>query len=91
MTDEADYEDTVSALTFQLGNDEKILEAIFQVFFGNDQVECDLIPCLQVLAKLKSTNGNKQLRNKIINGLTFIMKSVAQEDEKNLQVMIPST
>lgn len=54
LAEEAEYDETVAVLTSQMGNDEKLLEALFHILFGNESVDCDLVPCLQMLAKLKA-------------------------------------
>ena len=46
LSEEADNEDCVSALIHQLGSDERIIEALVQLLCGNDNVECELIPCI---------------------------------------------
>jgi len=70
--------------------DEKILEALLTILLTNDKVECELIPCLQALTKLQNANGVPVIRNKLVNVITFLLKSISTNDEEALKTIIPN-
>ena len=56
----------------------------------NEKIECDLIPCLQSLLKIQSSAGVLLIRNKLIHFLTFLLKSLCQQDEPALKAFYPN-
>ena len=80
----------MSNLNDQLVNDEKIVEAMIEILVTNEGVECQLIPCLNAIIKVLNRQGAPVIRNKVLNSITFLLKSMAQRDTEALNVMFPS-
>ena len=89
MEDDQAYEEAAGALGAQLGGDERVLEALLLILVGNERTECELLPCLQALIKVQS-QGMSVFRSKVINALTFLLKSLATNDREALAVLLPS-
>jgi hypothetical protein len=51
------------------------------ILLGNSKIECDLIPTMLSLIKIQNTNGVPVIRNKIVNAITFLLKSLSAEDD----------
>ena len=80
-----------SSINHILTHDEKILEILLLILTANENCESELIPCLQSLIKVHSPNSNHPvIRNKLINAITFIIKSIATNDEESLKIMFPN-
>jgi hypothetical protein len=48
-----------------------------------------MIPCLQNLIKIHS-NGLPVIRNKVINALTFLLKSLSTNDDMAIKALYPN-
>ncbi|CDW76386.1 ubiquitin-protein ligase [Stylonychia lemnae] len=83
-------DDVAQSLITQLSTDEKILEQLLLILVSNSKIECSMIPCLQNLIKIHS-NGLPVIRNKIINAITFLLKSLAVNDDQGLKALFPNT
>lgn len=88
ISDECPTDDIVSSLAFSIVNDEKILEALLVILLTNEKAECDLISCLHVLTKIQNQNGVPVIRNKIVNAITFLLKSIAINDDESVRQLI---
>lgn len=49
-----------------------------------------MIPCITNLIKVHS-NGLPVIRNKVLNAITFLMKSIATNDEEAFKAIYPNT
>lgn len=73
-----------------MATDEKILESLLLILLSNNKVNCELIPCLNSLIKIQNSNGILVLRNKFINAITFILKSITNDDDESLKLLFPN-
>jgi hypothetical protein len=81
LANEAPHEDLISSINSQILQDEKIIEVLLMILLGNSKIECDLIPTMLSLIKIQNTNGVPVIRNKIVNAITFLLKSLSAEDD----------
>ena len=79
-------EDLVQMLVHQLCHDEKILEQLLLVLMTNQSVECALLPCIANLIKILSC-GQPVIRNKVMNAITFLLKSFSRTDNEALKAI----
>ena len=77
LSAETTNEDVSHAVVQQVINDERIIESVLLILLMNENTECELIPCIQSLIKLQSTNGIPVFRNKFVNAVTFLLKSIS--------------
>jgi hypothetical protein len=89
LGDDQTYDDVSVTLTTQLSTDERIIEALLLILVCNDKCECELIPCLSAMIKVQ-TQGIPVLRNKVINAITFLLKSLASNDKETIVTMFPN-
>jgi hypothetical protein len=81
LANEAPHDDLISSINSQILQDEKIIEVLLMILLGNSKIECDLIPTMLSLIKIQNTNGVPVIRNKIVNAITFLLKSLSAEDD----------
>ena len=60
------------------------------ILLTNNKVNCELIPSLNSLIKIQNGNGILVLRNKFINAITFILKSITADDDESLKLLFPN-
>jgi hypothetical protein len=86
---EGTNEDLISSINSQILQDEKIIEVFLLILLANEKIECDLIPTLLSLIKIQNSHGVPVIRNKIVNAITFILKSLSIGDEAALKEFLP--
>jgi hypothetical protein len=59
------------------------------ILLANDKIECDLIPTLLSMIKIQNSHCVPVIRNKIVNAITFILKSLSVGDESTLKEFLP--
>ena len=67
----------VQSLVIQI---DKIIESVILIMLSNEKVECELIPCLAALIKVQNANGINVVRNKVVNLISFLIKSLSSND-----------
>ena len=72
-------DDTVSAISHSLLSSDKILESLLLILISNENIECELIPCIQSFTRVHN-QGVPVIRNKVVNALIFSIKSLALND-----------
>ena len=90
LASESPADDIAQSIGYQIIQNEKILEALLIIMLTNDKAECELIPCLVALTKIQSVNGVPVIRNKIVNAITFMLKSIGNNDTEALSAILPN-
>ena len=79
----------IASINSQILQDEKIIEVFLLILLANEKIECDLIPTMLSLIKIQNSHGVPVIRNKIVNAITFILKSLSIGDETTLKEFLP--
>lgn len=88
ICEEQTYEEVVSALTTQITGDERPIDVLLMIMMASSNVKCELIPCLQALVKIQVSNV-PVLRNKIINAMTYLLKTLGANDKETINQLFP--